>query len=110
LDERRHRATSEHGSDIAAHEADRRRSAPPIGNVHEVDAGLLLEEYHGQMMLAAIADRRVEQWRLCAARRGDEPAEVLDEGSAGLAASTSSLATRLATGTSSVSGSTGIFA
>ncbi len=42
----------------------------------EVDAPALLEHLHGQVMLAAVADRGVEQRRLGAARECDEVAEI----------------------------------
>jgi hypothetical protein len=42
----------------------------------EVDAGHLLEHLHGQMMLAAVADRAIEQGRLGGAGKLDEGAEI----------------------------------
>src|SRR5215831_12251146 len=48
--------------------------------MHEVDAGLLLEQLHGEVMLAAVADGGVEQGRPRAARQCDEGAEIRDRG------------------------------
>src|SRR6516165_11337059 len=53
-------------------------AGPP--HMHEFDAGLLLEELHGEVMLAAVADGGVEQRRPRCARQCDEGAEVRDRG------------------------------
>ncbi len=48
--------------------------------MHEVDAGLLLEQLHGEVMLAAVADGGVEQGRARVARQRDEAAEIRHRG------------------------------
>ena len=79
--------------------------------MHEVDAGLLLEQLHGEVMLAAVADGGVEQRRPRVARASAmKPRKSVTEGSAGLAARISSFDTRLATGNRSLSGSIAILA
>src|SRR5215510_13089467 len=55
-------------------------TAAAIRHMHEVDAGLLLEELHGEVMLAAVADGGVEQRRPRCARQCDEGTEVRDRG------------------------------
>ena len=58
------RAAAEHGRHVARHDAERGRPAAAIRHVDEIDAGLALQHLHRQVMLAAVADRGVEQRRL----------------------------------------------
>ena len=71
--------TSEPPPNIAvtspATSADRSRPAAAIRHVDEIDADVLLEHLHGEMVLAAVADRGIEQRRLGAARELDEFAQ-----------------------------------
>ena len=46
--------------------------------MNEVDAGLLLEQFHGEVMLAAVADRGVEQRRPRRTRQCDECLKILN--------------------------------
>ena len=78
LDVRGHRIPAEHHRDLSREQGHRRRSASLVRHVHELDARARLEHFHGEMVLAAVADRRVSERRPRALRQVHEIPQVLD--------------------------------
>jgi hypothetical protein len=64
MDLRCARTPGEHRHRVAGHSGQRSRCAAFERDVREVDAGALLQHFHREVMLAAIAARRVRQWRI----------------------------------------------
>ena len=59
---------AEHDRDLAGEESHGRGSAALIRHVNELDAGARLQHFHGEVVLAAVADRRVCKRRVGAPR------------------------------------------
>src|SRR5262249_12244201 len=78
LDQRHYRAAAEHGCDLAADYRIGRGRAAFVGHVRELEAARELEHFHGEVMLAAIADRAIGERRVGALGECDEAREVVD--------------------------------
>jgi hypothetical protein len=84
LDVVEHRGAAEHDGILASDDGDRGRSAAFVGHMCEIDAGPLLQDFHGQVVVAAVADRSVEQSRAGLSGKLDEGGKVFDRNGLGV--------------------------